>query len=352
MNKPRPSLTVNAVPIEWRLDEGDLRFGGLSSALFWTNPSLLRMLAPLVEEVGVDLFRLLVARSSSFGTDEDYRGVVMSSGETFEVGFLNWGRAISAAGWGALELPAFDRAACTATVRVRNPWELRMQAEGGLRWGCPFLQGKVIGIFHHAFARRCWADEQSHLEGPEPVVEFHVHASERTIEDEIERLKLVRLRARQQELTQHMAAAVQEIKRKDEEVEQKERLIRTLSAPIIQVWDGVLAVPLAGVLSRERAEPISEELLHRVTSMSASHVLLDLTGLSEVDEAATGHIAMIVASLRLLGAECAVVGLSPRLAQAMVGLGISLAGVRTYQTLADALRQAVGLTRRAAVRGA
>ncbi|WP_437931265.1 STAS domain-containing protein [Sorangium sp. So ce291] len=347
MSDSRPALTINDVPVEWHLDEGDLRFGGLSSALFWTNPSLFWMLSPLVEEVGVDLFRLLVARSSSLGTDEDYRSLVARPDGAIEQGFLAWGRAISAAGWGAFELPSFDRAACTATVRIRNPWELRMQADGDLRWGCPFLQGKVIGIFSLAFARLCWADEIIDTGGAAPAVEFHVHPSDRTIDDELNQLRVIRFRARQQELKQHMAEAAQELRRKDEEVEQKERLIRALSAPIIQVWNGVLAVPLAGVLSRERAEPICEELLHRVTSMSATHVLLDLTGLSEVDEAATGQIATIVTSLRLLGAECAVVGLSPELARTMVEVGISLAGVRTYQTLADALRQAVGLTRRA-----
>jgi rsbT co-antagonist protein RsbR len=344
MTQSRPSLTIDDVPIAWRFDDGDLLFGGLSSVLFWANPSLFRMLSPLVEEIGTDLFRLLVARSSSLGTAEDYRDVVRL-GETFEQGFLSWGRLVSMAGWGAFELPAFERAACAATVRVRNAWELRMQAAGGMRWGCPFLQGKVIGIFGRALEQRCWADEHIVSEGAEPVVEFRVHASDRTIEDELHRLRLARLRARQAELTQHMAAAALELRRKDEEVEQKERLIRALSAPIIQVWDGVLAVPLVGVLSRERAAPICEELLDRVTSMSATHVLLDLTGLSEVDAAATGQIAAIVSSLRLLGARCAVVGLSPQLARTMVELGISFAGVRTYQTLADALRQVVGLTR-------
>ena len=64
MSDSRPRLTVQDVPVEWRLEDGDLRFGGLSSALFWTNPSLFHMLSPLVEEVGVDLFRLARIRYS------------------------------------------------------------------------------------------------------------------------------------------------------------------------------------------------------------------------------------------------------------------------------------------------
>src|SRR5689334_9938956 len=105
----KPSLTINKAPIVWDPDNGDVSFFGLSSVLFWANPSMYHMLAPLVEELGADLFRTLVATSSSFGTDEDYNAMVTALGATFEEGFLAWGRAVAAAGWGAFELPHFDR---------------------------------------------------------------------------------------------------------------------------------------------------------------------------------------------------------------------------------------------------
>jgi rsbT co-antagonist protein RsbR len=121
MTTERPKITLNHATFEWNLADGDVCFFGISSVLFWANPSLYRMLAPLVDEVGPELFRLLVAYSSSHGTDEDYDAMVTKLGSTFEEGFVAWGRAVGSAGWGAFELPEFDRERGRAVVRVRNP---------------------------------------------------------------------------------------------------------------------------------------------------------------------------------------------------------------------------------------
>jgi rsbT co-antagonist protein RsbR len=52
--------TLNSVPIEIDLDQGSYSFFGLPAVSFWLNPSLYRMLAPLVKETGTELARLLV----------------------------------------------------------------------------------------------------------------------------------------------------------------------------------------------------------------------------------------------------------------------------------------------------
>lgn len=343
--RDRAEITVNRVLIEWLLDEGDLRFFGLSSVLFWTNPSVYRMLAPLVDEVGAEMFRLLVAQSSSLGTDEDYDAMVTKLGATFEEGFLAWGQAVCGAGWGVFELPEFDRGTGTARVRVTNPWELRMQQGAATTWGCPFLLGKVIGLFRHALGRPCWADEAVVTVGSLPAVEFRVYPSERTIDAELAELRRVRQAAREAELLRRVEAASEELRRNAGEVERQRHVIQALSAPIIQVWSGVLVVPLVGELTEGRAERLSAELLARVVALGAGDVILDLTGLASVDAESADHISRTIAATRLVGARCTVVGLSPKTARALVELGLPLAGVRTLQTLADALRTVVGLTR-------
>src|SRR4051812_10351403 len=45
-----PHIRLNNVDIAWDLGRGDLSFFGLDSVLFWTNPSMYRLLAPLVDE--------------------------------------------------------------------------------------------------------------------------------------------------------------------------------------------------------------------------------------------------------------------------------------------------------------
>ncbi len=206
-------IELNRVPIEFDLDRGTLSFFGLSSALFWTDPSLLRLLQPLADEIGPRLFRILVAHSSSLGTDEDYHQMVTSLGDTFPEGFLAWGEAVAVAGWGRFELPVFDAERGLATVVIQNPWELEMQRnlEPEQRYGCPFLMGKVIGIFTHALGTNCWADESLHLEPDAQRVTFSVYPSAKTIPTELARLRRERMQARERQLAEEVEAKTAEL---------------------------------------------------------------------------------------------------------------------------------------------
>jgi rsbT co-antagonist protein RsbR len=339
------SCSVNGASIEWNPQMGDITFFGISSVLFWVNPSMFRMLEPLVEEIGIDLFRLLVARSSSLGTDEDYNSMVTVLGTTFTEGFLAWGKAVSAAGWGSFEIPFFDVESCTAEVRVTNPWELRMQKAGGKLWGCPFLQGKIIGVLEHALGQRCWADEDIDLESEPPVVTFSVRAWDRSLDDELKRLRAEQIRAAEARMAEKVESATLALREKHRELDEKEALIRSLSTPILQVWDGVLVVPIVGALSGQRAELLNTNLLQRVVEQMAAHVVLDLTGLDMVDNEVAERLGSTVTALKLIGTECSVVGLSPEFARRAVELDITFGGVRVLRTLADALRDVVGLRR-------
>lgn len=329
----------------WKPGLSDFRVLDIPAIVFWLNPSLRDLLLPLVDEVGVDLFRLLVARAASLGTDVDYRAMVTQLGSTFEDGFAGWSQAAATVGWGTYSLEKLDRAGGTAVVRIRNPWEVRTQQEGKPPWGCPFSQGKLIGIFSHALGGPCWADEVIDQSGEVPEVVFRIYRMERTIEGEIHRLRRERLLSMQADLQERIDDAAAELRQNVDELAKRDRLIRTLSTPIIQVWDDVLVVPLVGELSAERSDLLNGDLLTHVVSSAATAVVLDLTGLSSIDSATAERLSKTIAALRLVGAECAVVGLSPTLAQAMVELGISLDGVRTLRTLADALREVVGLVR-------
>jgi diguanylate cyclase (GGDEF)-like protein/PAS domain S-box-containing protein len=216
-------IELNGVPVKWSLEQGTFTFFGLKSALFWLNPSLLSMLQPLADEIGQDLFRLLIAHSSSLGTDEDYQNMVTVLGENFEQGFANWGKAVSAAGWGVFEITAFDAAGKTARVRVSNAWELLLGNAPEKRWGCPFIQGKLIGIFCHAFQVNCWAEESEISYEPEHAfVEFTIHPSEKTISTEIDSLRQARMRQKEIQLSK-------EIKSKNFELNESKNRFRQLA---------------------------------------------------------------------------------------------------------------------------
>lgn len=341
----RPSVRVNQVEIQWDLERGDLSFFGLDSVLFWTDPSMYRLLAPLVEEIGVELFRLLVAHSSSLGTDADYEMMVTKLGHDFVSGFLAWGEAVAGAGWGRFEVLHFDPASCTAQVRVRHPWELQMQRGHPTPWGCPFLQGKIIGLFTHAFGRPCWADEDVVIDGDEARLDLRIYASERALAGEVAVLRRARSAERDNDLLQRIDDATRELRAKLEVIEAQRAVIARLACPILQVWRGVLAAVLSGELGEASVRALTMALLERVQATRASDVILDCTGVLRLDADEADALVRLVAALRLLGARATVVGLSAAAAAGLAGGEHALVGARTLQTLADALQQVVGLRR-------
>ncbi len=340
-----PSIRLNNVDIAWDLERGDVSFFGLDSVLFWTNPSMYRLLKPLVEELGVDLFRLLVAHSSSLGTDTDYEAMVTKLGPDFISGFLAWGEAVATAGWGRFEVLGFDPGGCTAHVRVHHPWELKMQRGAEVRWGCPFMQGKVIGIFSHAFGRPCWADEVLHEDAEHPYLDLHLHASDRALERELEVLRHDLLSLREGELVYRIDEATLELRQKIAVIDHQRALIARLTYPILQVWRGVLAAVLVGELDEHAMTDLSYALLERVRLARAHHVILDCTGVPALGVVQAAALARLVAALRLLGTRPILVGISPAVAEGLAGESDALAGVRTLQSLADALERVIGLRR-------
>ena len=111
--------------------------------------------------------------------------------------------------------------------------------------------------------------------------------------------------------------------------------------PVIQVWEGILALPIVGSLDTARAQEMTEALLQRVVDTGSDFVILDITGAPVVDTAVAKHLLETVAAARLLGAEVLIVGLTTRTAMTLVHLGIDLAGVTTRTTLAKGLELAL-----------
>lgn len=121
----------------------------------------------------------------------------------------------------------------------------------------------------------------------------------------------------------------------------QQETIRALSTPIIQVWDGVLALPVIGTVDGTRATQMMEALLGEIVRTGAQFAILDVTGMQVVDAAAADSLLSIVRAASLLGSRCMVSGISPSIAQTMVEIGIATAGVATFGTLQDALRYAL-----------
>lgn len=124
-------------------------------------------------------------------------------------------------------------------------------------------------------------------------------------------------------------------------MEDQRKTISELQTPVIQVWEGILALPIVGTVDSARAQQMTEALLDRITATGASVVLLDITAVPTVDTAFAKHLIETIAAARLLGTDVMVVGLTTRTALTLVHLGVDLEGVVTRTTMAKGLELAL-----------
>lgn len=124
-------------------------------------------------------------------------------------------------------------------------------------------------------------------------------------------------------------------------IEKQRAAIRELSTPIIEVWAGVLCVPIVGVLDSSRAAEMTSALLTALTEKKAAFTIVDITGIDVMDTGATDHLLRMARSVRLLGAECVLSGVNPSVARTIVHMGMDLGGIRSHRTLRDALKHYV-----------
>jgi CheY-like chemotaxis protein/anti-anti-sigma regulatory factor len=134
------------------------------------------------------------------------------------------------------------------------------------------------------------------------------------------------------------------VRRALEHGEQRTR-ITELSSPVVEIWDGVLLVPLVGTLDDQRAAQMASALLQAVRTEGARVVLVDITGCTVVDTYTAAHLINTVRSVRLLGAATVITGVSAHVASDLVKLGVQMEDITTRRRLADGLRLALELVK-------
>lgn len=120
----------------------------------------------------------------------------------------------------------------------------------------------------------------------------------------------------------------------------REKAVRALSTPVIQVWHGILTLPLIGDVDDMRSRQITEDLLYKVIHTQSSVVLIDITGIGNINTNVIAQLLRTVHCAELLGTSCWIVGVSPEVANTIVTLGIDLSRVVTHATLQQGLDHA------------
>lgn len=130
-------------------------------------------------------------------------------------------------------------------------------------------------------------------------------------------------------------------------VEERERVIREqqdslreLSTPVLQVRERLLILPIIGVLDSGRAHQLTEQLLQGIRTHRARVVVIDITGVPDVDESVADHLVKTVDASRLMGAGVIITGLSSEIAQTIVTIGVDLSKMNTVGDLQGGIEEA------------
>jgi rsbT co-antagonist protein RsbR len=130
-------------------------------------------------------------------------------------------------------------------------------------------------------------------------------------------------------------------KTRDRIVDRQQRELLELSTPVINLWHGIIALPLIGTVDSARAQVVMESVLDKIVASGAHTAIIDITGVPTVDTLVAQHLLKTISAARLMGADCILSGIRPQIAQTIVHLGIELDTVVTKASLADALAHAI-----------
>ena len=84
--------------------------------------------------------------------------------------------------------------------------------------------------------------------------------------------------------------AVSFVEERERVIREQQDALRELSTPVLQVRERLLILPIIGMLDNARAQQLTEQLLRAIRTHRAKVVVIDITGVAEVDEPVANHL--------------------------------------------------------------
>ncbi len=130
------------------------------------------------------------------------------------------------------------------------------------------------------------------------------------------------------------------VRQRERVIRDQQEAIRALSAPLLEVRERLLLLPLSGPVDPSRARHVTEQLLRGIRTARARVVVIDVTGVPALEAGVANHLAQTVDAARLMGAAVVWSGVSPEVAQTLVGLGVDLSRMTTAVDLRGGMEEA------------
>ena len=121
---------------------------------------------------------------------------------------------------------------------------------------------------------------------------------------------------------------------------QQQESIRQASVPVLKLRDRLLLVPVIGIIDSRRARLLTEHMLQAARAARARVVVMDVTGVANIDTRVAHHVLQAVHAARLMGVKVLVSGLHAEVTQALSVLGVDVSRLELIEDLERGIAEA------------
>ncbi|MFC7321579.1 GAF domain-containing protein [Halobacillus campisalis] len=122
-------------------------------------------------------------------------------------------------------------------------------------------------------------------------------------------------------------------------LDQTQQQVELLSTPIVPITEGVVVLPLVGIVNEDRADKLLPSVLQQVHTEEVDYFIFDLSGLVSFDDLFSNHLFDVIHSLELMGVKPVLTGVRPDMAMAQVKIGSKFKDIVISTTLEQALNK-------------
>lgn len=130
------------------------------------------------------------------------------------------------------------------------------------------------------------------------------------------------------------------VDKRDQLLHEQSQAVMSMSTPVTEIWDGILLLPVVGIVDSKRSEDIMNAVLECIRTSKAKEFILDISGVGVVDTAVANYLISITKATSLMGCRSTISGISPAISKTIVQLGIDIGNINTTSTMMDALASA------------
>lgn len=121
----------------------------------------------------------------------------------------------------------------------------------------------------------------------------------------------------------------------EQRLSQHKELIKLLEIPLIKVCDKVSVLPVIGVLNTDRGFSLLNEIPLKVNESKVKSLILDLSGVSQIEEAVATQLTQLVQVLKMMGIHSYISGIRPEVARNAMSFGPDFHQIPKIKSIQD-----------------